>query len=443
MGFLDLFRRKPEIRADTPAPVQQQQPEITPEIDDVLLRALLCTDTVTKEMALEIPTVQACISLISSTISKLPIQLLRENEDGDIEIIENDQRLRLLNDDTGDTMTAKQFWRAMIEDYYLGKGGFAYVNREQRNEIEGIYYVDEKDISIGYQNFDPIFKEYQILVQGQMYLPSEFFKILRKTRDGMQSRSIVDENPLVINVAYKELAFELDLVKRGGLKRGYIQPEKAITKPAMDAMKEGFRQLYRSNANVMALNAGMKFQEASSSATEMQMNENKESNAEEICKLFGIPASMVCGSKVGNSMTDNDMNQFIRACVAVMTDIECSLNRDLLSESEKGSYFFSFDTKELTRGSIKERYEAYKIGLEENFLQIDEVRAKEDLEPLGIEWLQLNLNTVFYNPKTKEIYTPNTNAAANLETGAGANSGTVTDNPPSRGGEKDESGTAS
>ena len=195
---------------------------------------------------------------------------------------------------------------------------------------------------------------------------------------------------------------------------------------------------------MVILNNGVKFQEASATAQELQMNENKSSNAEEICKLFGIPASMICGSKTGNSMTDNDMNQFIRACVAVMTEIECSLNRDMLMESEKDQYFWKFDTKELTRGSIKERYEAYKIGLEKNFLQIDEVRKAEDLEPLGIDWLQLNLNTVFYNPETKEIYTPNTNQSMNLNDGTGANTGTVSDiSIQPEGGEKDESGTES
>jgi HK97 family phage portal protein len=306
--------------------------------------------------------------------------------------------------------------------------------------------VDEESVFIGYKNFDQIFKEYMINVQGKQYRPGEFLKILRKTKDGMTSRSIVDDNPLVLNVAYKELDFELDLVKRGGLKRGYIQPDKPITKEAMQSMREGFQKLYDSDANVMALNAGSKFQEASSTSTEMQLNENKASNAEEICKLFGVPSSMVCGSKVGNSMTDYDMSQFIRACVAVMTDIECSLNRDLLNEDEKETFFFSFDTKELTRGSLKERYEAYKIGLEENFLQIDEVRQKEDMEPLGIDWLQLNLNTVFYNPETKEIYTPNTNASANLMDGAGANTASVSDidQKPSEGGEQEnESGTES
>ena len=438
MGFFDLFRRKPEIRADTDATALQNE-----VVSDTLLRALLDRSTVSKAMALQIPTVQACINIISNTICQLPIQLLRRKDGGDVEIIQGDPRTRLLNDDTGDTLTAKMFWRAMLEDYYLGKGGFAYLNKKW-NSLESIHYVNEEDLYISQQNFDPIFKEYKIGVQGNQYLPSKFFKILRKTKDGMTSRSIVDDNPLVLNVAYTELVYELAQAKKGGTKRGFLQSEKVLSQNAVDALKDGFRRLYgESDENVVILNNGVKFQEASASSQELQMNENKASNAEEICKLFGIPASMVCGSKVGNSMTDNDKDQFIRACVAVMTDIECSLNRDLLNEDEKSSMFFSFDTKELTRGSLKDRYEAYKIGLEENFLQIDEVRQKEDMEPLGIDWIQLNLNTVFYNPQTKEIYTPNTNASMNLEDGAGANAGTVSDITTTEGGEQDESGTES
>ena len=439
MGFFDLFRKKPEIRADTDATALQNE-----VVSDTLLRALLDRGTVSKSMALQIPTVQACINIITNTICQLPIQLLRRKDGGDVEIIQGDPRIKLLNDDTGDTLTAKMFWRAMLEDYYLGKGGFAYLNK-QWNSLESIHYVNEKDLFISQQNFDPIFKSYKIGVQSNQYMPSEFLKILRKTKDGMTSRSIVDDNPLVLNVAYTELVYELAQAKKGGTKRGFLQSEKVLSQNAVDALKDGFRRLYgESDENVVILNNGVKFQEASASSQELQMNENKASNAEEICKLFGIPASMICGSKVGNSMTDNDKDQFIRACVAVMTDIECSLNRDLLNEDEKSSMFFSFNTKELTRGSIKERYEAYEIGLEKNFLQIDEVRQMEDMEPLGIEWIQLNLNTVFYNPTTKEIYTPNTNASANLETGEGANAGTVADNNTSEGGEQEnESGTTS
>lgn len=430
MGKKKRKEQLPEIRADT-----------VMEPTDVLIRALLGGSVeITRYEALQIPTVQACLTLLSNTICRIPVQLLKkESGTGDVAIVGDDPRVRLLNDDTGDTLTAKMFWRAMIEDYFLGKGGYAYINKV-RNKVESIHYVRESDVAIAFESFDPIWKEYDIMVNGKRYMPSEFLKILRKTDDGMRSKSIIEECSLVLAIAYAEMRFELANAKKGGTKRGFLQSDKVLSDKAMDALKDAFRRLYgESDENIVVLNNGVKFQEASATAAELQMNENKESNSQEICKLFGIPASMICGSQTGNSMTDNDMSQFVRACVAIMTDIECSLNRDLLLEHEKGVYYFQFDTKELTRGSILERYEAYKIGLEKNFLQIDEVREKEDMEPLGIDWLQLNLNTVFYNPATKEIYTPNTNASMNLENGQGASSASVSE----EGGENGESGIKS
>ena len=411
MGFLDRFRKKPEIRADT------NEGWLT--MNDVLLRSMLSEETITKEKALQIPTVQACISVIANTISQLPIKLYKRNGEGDVDIIENDPRVFMLNDDTGDTLTAKMFWRAMLEDYYLGKGGFAYIRKRGRF-YQGINYVDERSVAIDHIIPDAIWKDYMILVQGRLYRPSEFLKILRKTHDGMTSRSIIEENPLVLNVAYTELKFELAMAKKGGMRRGFLQSDNLVKKEMLDELRKGFRNLYgETDENVVVLNNGIKFSPASATSVELQLNENKASNAEEICKLFGIPSSIIGGSKTGNSMTDHDMQQFIRACVAVMTDIECSLNRDFLMEAEKGSCYWAFDTKELTRGSLKDRYEAYRVGLEKNFLQIDEVRAKEGLEPLGIDWIQMNLNTVLYNPQTGDIYTPNTNSGVNLNTGEG------------------------
>lgn len=396
MNIWPFGKRKEEVRADTDA--------VTPTIEsDLLLSCLLGKNAVTKEKAMEIPTVQACVNLIAGTIASLPINLYKKGESGVVEEVRN-RRTMLLNNDTRDTLTATQFWKAMIEDYYLGKGGYAYINWSGL-EVKSIHYVNETEISV-VKNTDPIFKDYDILVGGSQYKPSNFFKILRKTKDGMTSRSIEEDNPLIISVTHSGLVYEESLVRKGGNKRGFLKSPRKLTQPAIDALKDAFRRLYgNTDENVVVLNDGIDFQEASNTSVEMQLNENKKANTTEICKLFGIPDGMINGSP-----TTADIDSFIRTCTVVMNDIECSLDRDLLLESEKGLFYWAFDTKELTRGNIKERYEAYKIGLEKNFLQIDEVREKEDLEPIGFEWITLGLDSVLFNPKTGQIYTPNTNA---------------------------------
>ena len=103
------------------------------------------------------------------------------------------------------------------------------------------------------------------------------------------------------------------------------------------------------------------------------------------------------------------------AAVPLMASIQCALNRDFLLEKEKGVYYWAFDTKELLKGDMKERFDAYKTALDANFMQIDEVRYAEDLEPLGLSWVKLGLQDVLYDPKTKRIYTPNTNKTSTME----------------------------
>ena len=158
------------------------------------------------------------------------------------------------------------------------------------------------------------------------------------------------------------------------------------------------------------MNEGLEFQEASNTSVEMQLNENKESNAIELCKLFNVPVTIL----KGNATSQEYSSAFKLAVMPLLKAIERALNRDILLESEKKSFYFAFDTKEMLKGNIKERFEAYKIAIDANFMGVDEVRFMEDLPAFGIDWIKLGLDSVLYNPTTKEIYTPNTNAKQNM-----------------------------
>ena len=394
MKFLNWKTNK--VRADTTE-------ETTENIDGVLLQTLLGRTSIGKDEVKQIPELNACIDLVAGTVASMPIKLYKQNEDS-VEEIKEDARIDLLNKNTKDTLTSKQFWRAMIEDYYLAKGGYAYLNVPGA-EIKSIHYVESEKVQI-IKNEHPIFKDYDIYVHDKKYLPFDFLKILRKTKDGSSSISLVEENPLIFGVAYETLVFEQNLVKKGGNKKGFLKSAKKLSTEVMDKLKDGFRRLYSNNSeNVIVLNEGIDFKEASNTSVEMQLNENKESNGRAIAGMFQVPYSMITGKG-----TKEDKENFIQFCILpLLSDIECSLDRDLLREKEKNNMYFAFDTKELTRGNIEERYRAYEIGLRNNFLQVDEVRDKEDMEPLGIEWIRLGLDSVLYDPDTKTVYTPNTN----------------------------------
>ena len=62
----------------------------------------------------------------------------------------------------------------------------------------------------------------------------------------------------------------------------------------------------------------------------MQLNENKQTNGTEICKLFGIPPSILLGGA-----TEQDKVNYVDMIVDLLTAIETSLDRDFLLEREK------------------------------------------------------------------------------------------------------------
>ena len=378
--------------------------------EELVLKGFLNEDTISEREAMNIPSVSRCVNLIADTVSMIPIKLYKEEFlNGKRKTVEiEDSRCDLFNLDTKDTLDGADFKRALVRDYLLFGSAYAYINK-RRNTVKSLNYVSNENVCIT-GNFDPIFKDYNILVRGQSYKPFEFLKILKNTKTGAQGVGIIEENQEILKVAYLTLKFEQNLVSTGGSKKGFIKSEKKITKEAMDSLKRAWRELYcNTENNVIVLNDNLDFKEASNTSTEMQLNENKNSINNSILDIFGVP-------------TEWNWETFIKTAVMpILTTIECALNRDLLLEKEKKSLYFAFDTKEITKGDIKTRFEAYKTALDANLMQIDECRYMEDLEPLGLNFIKLGLQDVLFNPQTKEVYTPNTNKVTNISDTGGEN----------------------
>lgn len=379
-----------------------------PDNEAALLKAVLAGVKVSKEIAEEIPAVAASVSRIAESVSSVEWKLY-ELVDG-VPKEKDDRRTYLLNQDPGDTLDSVQFWRAAVKDYYLDKGGYVYINRKG-NEVESLHYVEAGNISF-LQNADPIFKSYSIQCNGKTYYPYEFMKILRNTANGWKGKSIVDENPTLLWVAYSELKLEGNQLSKGGNKKGFLQSDHKLDQSAIDTLKAAFRSLYSNNSdNVVVLNKGLSFKESSNTSVEMQLKEMKEANDAEIYRLFHIPTRIMTGGA-----TDDDIRQYNESAVRPPLDaIKNQLNRLLLLEDEKTTHYWDYDMSPLMKGDVKNRYAAYKMALESGFLTLDEVRKRENNEPIGLPFVKLNLADVLYDPTSKVVYAVNTGKGMSIE----------------------------
>lgn len=391
MGFFDFFRKRDESSQDLPV--------VEPPVSDVLLRALLNNEAITREKALTLPAVSGAVDLIGNMIAAMPVKLYKHKQ-GRVEEQENDTRVKLLNGDTGDTLDAFQLKKAMVEDYLMGKGGYCYIQR-RRNEVVALRYVEDMYITV-LKNFKPIFKDYVILVEGQEYKPYEFIKLLRNTKDGATGVGLTDELSKTLETAYNTLLYQLSLVKSGGNKKGFLKAQRRLGQEEIDTLKRAWRNMYANNSeNVVVLNNGLEFQESSNSSVEMQLDQNKNTLANEINKIFHI--------------YENFDLTFKEAIYPIVKAFETALNRDLLLEKEKKNYFFEFDVKEIIRANLKERYEAYKLAKETGFMTLNEIRRAENLDDIdGLDVINVGLGAVLYSATTHTYFTPNTDSTTDL-----------------------------
>lgn len=388
MGIFNrLFKRETVIDVNT--------------IEDPLLRAIIGYSEIDRTSALEIPVVSSSVDLICNTFAMIPFKLYKEEiKDGKRITKEvDDERVRLINDDTTDKLDGFQFKKAICEDYLLGKGAYAYI-KKIGNNYKGVFYVEEKSISI-MKNTDPIFKSYDILVNANTYKDFEFIKLLRNSKDGASGIGLTSEISRALKTAYKRLQYDYDLATTGGSRKGFIKSQKHLDEKGIKALKEAWENYYTGNANTVILNDGMEFQEASNTSKENEIDAKNQTFIKEIKDIFHI----------GDTYEDTIKNAIMPIAIAFAT----ALNRDFLLEKEKKSYYFAPDTKELLKGSLKERYDAYKVAIETGFKTRNEVRYMEDDDAIkGLDMISLGLGDVLLNAETGEIYTPNTNSIVKM-----------------------------
>lgn len=372
---------------------------------------------VTKKEAMAIPAFASCIDTVSGTVASLPIKLYRKDGES-VEEVEGDERVLMLNGDAGDTMTGPEIMKAVVEDYYCSdKGGYIFIDRRgpYSNKIRSLRYVRSEDVQLLLNKYEPIFKQVQYNVGGKIYEPWQFVRVVRATRDGRFGRSIITANRDALSVAYMTMNFERSLVRRGGGKRGFLQSQKHLGKKSLAALKQAWRRFYGSaDSNVVIMNDGLQFQEASATSTEMQLNENKQTNADDIYGMFKIPPEVIRNGGTDNASKNANKKYVLHCIMPLLVELVAAMNRSLLLEAEKPTHFFGFDLSEFTKADTKERWEAWKIARDGGFVMPDEVRKFENMPPLGLNYVSMNLRDVLYDVENGQIVVPNTGRVVDL-----------------------------
>ncbi len=378
---------------------QRNDSEVLADVAEGLIQS---SSTVTRQQAMSIPVVTKSVAWIAGAIAALPIKMYHKTDSGYQEVY-NDYRLPLLNDYSGNGMIANDLKRQILVDLLLDGNGYAYISKKG-NKITKLSYIPTCRLTYT-ESVDTIDKVVNVWVDGRPVQDYNVFRLVNNSKNGISGVGFVSDCQDLLSTVLSSLQYENSSIS-SGVRRGFLKSKSKLDQDKMNELRRAWKKLTTPNqSDVLVLNAGIEFEDASSTATESQLSQNKVINMHQILAYFGLPTNFFEGVN-----SDAYLTAVRIAVLPIVKQLTNALNNYLLLESEKSNMKFEIDTSDLLRINANERFAAYQTGLQSGILTIDEVRRMENLPVLDMQYLKLGLGDVLYNISDGKIFVPNTGA---------------------------------
>lgn len=378
---------------------QRNDNEVLADVAEGLIQS---GTTITRQQAMSIPVVTKSVAWIASAIAALPIKMYTKTDSGYQEVYD-DYRLALLNDYSGNGMIANDLKRQVLTDLLLDGNGYAYISKKG-NKITKLSYIPTNRLTYT-ESVDTIDKIVNVWVDGHPVQDYNVFRLVNNSKNGISGIGFVSDCQDLLSTVLSSLQYENSSIS-SGVRRGFLKSKSKLDPDKMNELRRAWKKLTTPNqSDVLVLNAGIEFEDASSTATESQLSQNKVINMHQILAYFGLPTNFFEGVN-----SDAYLTAVRIAILPIVKQLTNALNNYMLLESEKSNLKFEIDTSDLLRINANERFAAYQTGLQSGILTIDEVRRMENLPVLDMQYLKLGLGDVLYNISDGKIFVPNTGA---------------------------------
>lgn len=332
----------------------------------------------------------------------MPVKLYqRVNE----KIVEktNDNRVNLLNINTKSGMSGYQLKKRMIKDYFIHGGGYAYIKKSGQ-QIVGLYYTPNHNINIQVRVQTLAYRSYKFLIGGEEFDPEDFLKLLRDSLDGVSGHSVILEFQRLLSILFQGLKYTFGDVVSGGVPKFALKMLSGIASETrdetMEKIQKGIDDLCQNDTVPgVVFDDDVELIKLYDGDVKQDITARLKMSEESLRKLFHI--------------SDDFYSTFREAVLPVIKAFEAALNMNLLTVAEQSKYFFEFDTSEVLRANIKERYEAHSIAIKTGIKTINEVRKDENLPEIkGLDHTRLGLDAALY--KDDQVHVINTGSSIDL-----------------------------
>lgn len=341
--------------------------------------------------ALTLSSVYRAIELKADSVATLPIMIYRRSADGEGKEKDRKHPLwPLLRHKPNPLQNAIEFYHTMMV-HLLMKGNFyAQIVRNRVGDIIELMTLHPDRVLPKLVDLNQTVSiVYQVtLASGQIIFPQDqIFHVRAITTEGLKGLSPLDVGLRNFGTGIAQEEHTAAYFGRGVKPTGALEHPGKLTPEAQENMKNSFEQKYAGSKNayrLLILQEGMKYNSLSHSAEQAQLMENKEFSVRDVCRWFGVPPHKLfaANSSLPNDQEQSNQEYANESVRPWLTRIEAAIKTQLLDPSEWDSIVIEFLMDAIARASLINRYNAYSVGRMNGILNIDEIRAKENMNPL-------------------------------------------------------------
>jgi HK97 family phage portal protein len=331
--------------------------------------------------ALTINSVWACVSLISDTISALPVDTYIR-KDG----IAYPYRPRPTWVSRPDAMiNSVSFWQQTMISLLLDGNAFVRIFRDPiTGQILSMMVLNPMKVSVSrrangtkrytYTGEDgkELSSDDILHVTGSILLPGD-----------IRGKSTVDSLKENLGLSMSLESFAARFFGQGSVTNGVIEYPGALTAEQAENLSKSFDRAhkgYRKAHKTGILSGGATFKPTQVANDQAQMLDSRRLAVEDVARIFRVPSDMIGLNNGGQSYNSVEMKMIsfvthtLRPWLAKLEDAFSALLPD--------TAYLAFNTDDLLRGDYATRIEGYSKMLQNGVLSTNEVRRKENMRPI-------------------------------------------------------------
>lgn len=340
----------------------------------------------------------ACLKVLSETLGKLPLKLLKHNENNGVTVCRTHPLYRVLNERPNKFMTATTFWSTV--EYNRNHHGNAYVlinTKKKSNKVETslwvlpsdcveIWYDDAKKIN----DIPDIYYRYSCTA-GTFTFGSEeilHFKT-SSTFDGITGMSVRErlKSTIIGNNKAQELVNQM--YDNGFTAKAVVQYTSSLSDENAKEFAKGIEKFATGKysdeelKNIIPIPLGATLTPLNIKLADNQFIEVKKYSALQIASAFGIKPYQI-GDYEKSSYSSEEAQQlsfYIDTMLYIIKQYEEEISYKLLSDEEESEgYHFKFNVAVILRADQKTQVETLSKGVSNFIYTPNEARAFLDLE---------------------------------------------------------------